>query len=417
VITFFVMTLTDRSSTCGKKKALDTIHIDATIPSGRITVLSADDAADIRLEIPSDANSFYRGWFHFRASGIRGKACCYRLMNAGGFPDRPGFENPWMDTGPLASHDGVNWFRVPARFDGTVYSFEHTADADICYYAPFAPYPAEREQRLLADAQASSLVRVRTLGHSAQRRPVDMLTLGTEGPARKAVWVIARQHPSETQGGFFIEGLLERLLDTEDVVARSLLDKACFHIVPNMNPDGSALGFFRTNTLGVDLNREWASPSAERSPEVLAVRQAMLETGVDFCIDCHADPGLSCNFVWPSQNVPNWNAGRAEVFGLFEQAWHAAAPEYGYGEAYPGGVPKEAELSMAWNWIGNRFPGSLSVLLEQPFKDTRRTPVPATGWTPQRAARFGASFLDGLHGVIDRLGPPNEADAQGAKAA
>lgn len=388
---------------------MNMIDINATIPSGRITVLNATDPADIRLEIPTDANSFYRGWFHFRASGVRARQCRYRLMNAGGFPERPGFENPWMNTGPLASYNGVDWFRVPAHFDGTVYTFEHCAESDICYYAPFAPYPAERDQRLIATAQGSPLVRVQTLGHSAQGRPVDLLTVGADAPQKKACWVIARQHPSETQGGFFIEGMLKRLLDAGDPVAQRLLDRASFHIVANMNPDGAAHGFFRTNTLGVDLNREWVSPSAERSPEVLAVQQAMVRTGVDFCIDCHADPGLSCNFVWPSQNVPSWHEGRAALFDGFERAWSAAAPEYGHGEPYPGGVPAQADLSMAWNWIGNRFPDSLSVLLEQPYKDTRRTPVPATGWTPQRAARFGASFLDGLHGVIDQLGPQQPA--------
>ncbi|MBB3182253.1 carboxypeptidase family protein [Variovorax sp. Sphag1AA] len=385
------------------------IHIDASIPSGRITVLSADNPADIRLEIPTDANSFYRGWYYFRSSGVRGQKCTYRLMNAGGFPDRPGFENPWMDTGPLASYDGIRWFRVPATFDGKVYSFEHQAESDICYYAPFAPYPAERDQKLIASLQGSPLVRVRTLGHSAQGRPIDLLTVGVESSEKKACWVIARQHPSETQGGFFIEGMLERLLDSNDPVARTLLEKATFHIVPNMNPDGSANGFFRTNTLGVDLNREWGAPSLDRSPEVCVVRGAMEQIGVDFCIDCHADPGLSCNFVWPSQNVPTWHAGRASQFDHFERAWAAASPEYGYGEPYPGGVPENADLSMAWNWVGNRFPDSLSVLLEQPYKDTRRAPVPETGWSPQRAARFGATFLNGLHGVVDHLRSQAEA--------
>ena len=42
-----------------------------------------------------------------------------------------------------------------------------------------------------------------------------------------------------------------------------------------MNPDGSWRGHLRTNAAGANLNREWASPSAERSPEVLAVRNAM----------------------------------------------------------------------------------------------------------------------------------------------
>lgn len=379
------------------------VFVDAMIPSGRIAVQSADDFRDIRLELPRDENSFYAGWFHFRASGVLGKKCRYRILNAGRMPNRNGFENPWLNTGPLASYDLVDWFRIPATFDGTDFSFEHESSHDLCYYGMFAPYPPERDQRLCAIAQMSPLVSLVTLAHSAQGRPVDLLTVGTPSAAKKRCWVIARQHPSETQGGFFIEGMLERLLDDTDPVSRHLLERATFHIVPNMNPDGSSNGFFRTNSLGVDLNREWHSPSAERSPEVLGVQNAMLQIGLDFCIDCHADPGLSFNFVWPSQNVPNWHPARQTVFEHFERAWATAAPEYGYGESYPGGVPEKADLSMAWNWIGNQFPESLSVLLEQPYKDTHRTPVPETGWTPQRAAQFGASFLDGLTGVVEYL--------------
>jgi murein tripeptide amidase MpaA len=42
-----------------------------------------------------------------------------------------------------------------------------------------------------------------------------------------------------------------------------------------MNPDGSWRGHLRTNAAGANLNREWAAPSAERSPEVLLVRNKM----------------------------------------------------------------------------------------------------------------------------------------------
>ncbi|MBB3182248.1 carboxypeptidase family protein [Variovorax sp. Sphag1AA] len=384
------------------------ISIDAAIPSGRITVRNASDASDIQLDVPKDPESNFLGWYHFRASGVRGRKCRFRLMNAGEsravrLANREGIEDRWTHTGPLASYDLVNWFRINATFDGTTFDFEHEPAFDVCYYAAFAPFPPERDQRLIAGALASPLARLETIGHSLQARPIDLLTMGAPTPEKKQCWIIARQHPSETQAGFFIEGLIERLLNAQDAVARALLEQAVFYIVPNMNPDGSANGFSRTTSTGVNLNREWASPSDERSPEVVAVQDAMRRIGLDFCIDCHADPELRCNFVWPSQNVPTWNADRQRVFEYFEDAWHAASPDYGLGEVYPGGVPQEADLSMAWNWIGNAFPHALSVLLEQPFKDTRYTPVPATGWTPQRASRFGAAFLDGLHGVIDHL--------------
>ena len=91
---------------------------------------------------------------------------------------------------------------------------------------------------------------------------------------------------------WWIEGALERLADPHDPVARLLRQQATFHIVPNMNPDGSFRGHLRTNAAGVNLNREWNAPSAEKSPEVLCVRQAMDKTGCDLAMDVHGDEAI-----------------------------------------------------------------------------------------------------------------------------
>ena len=66
---------------------------------------------------------------------------------------------------------------------------------------------------------------------------------------------------------WLVEGLINNLLDSDCPTAKSLLDKANFYIVPNMNPDGSVRGHLRTNAVGTNLNREWQSPSLEKSPE------------------------------------------------------------------------------------------------------------------------------------------------------
>src|SRR3546814_5062142 len=58
------------------------------------------------------------------------------------------------------------------------------------------------------------------------------------------------------------------LADTGNATTTALLGACTFHIVPNMNPDGSCRGHLRTNSAGVNLNREWHAPSADKSPEV-----------------------------------------------------------------------------------------------------------------------------------------------------
>ena len=48
-------------------------------------------------------------------------------------------------------------------------------------------------------------------------------------------WVVARQHPGETQASWWMEGFIRRLLDSSDAIANVLLSNIDFYIVPNMN--------------------------------------------------------------------------------------------------------------------------------------------------------------------------------------
>ena len=91
---------------------------------------------------------------------------------------------------------------------------------------------------------------------------------GTPGADKKAVWIIARQHPGEAMAEWFMEGLLEELTDIHNPFATRALKHAVFYIVPNINPDGAVRGHLRTNATGANLNREWAEPSLAHSPEV-----------------------------------------------------------------------------------------------------------------------------------------------------
>jgi hypothetical protein len=126
---------------------------------------------------------------------------------------------------------------------------------------------------------------------------------------------------------------------------------------------------------------------------VACVRAAMEASGVNFCLDCHADNELPFIFIWPSQNVPSWTAARQTPFERFEAGWAETCPDLIAGRAYPGGCPAQADLSMAWNWIGERFPDSLSILLEQTFKDVAERPDPVTGWSIPRARALGRALI------------------------
>lgn len=53
---------------------------------------------------------------------------------------------------------------------------------------------------------------------------------------------------------WFAEGLLDRLTDSHDAIARHLLRDACVFVMPNVCPDGTWRGHLRTNAAGKVVN-------------------------------------------------------------------------------------------------------------------------------------------------------------------
>jgi len=82
----------------------------------------------------------------------------------------------------------------------------------------------------------------------------------------------ARVHPGETPSSLLMAGALDFLLDTKDPRARALRDRAVIKIVPMLNPDGVAHGYYRCDSLGQNLNRFYDAPVRELHPSIWAVR-------------------------------------------------------------------------------------------------------------------------------------------------
>ena len=363
------------------------IKISSQFDAGAIEIVNATSANAIDLNIRKDSHADITQWFYFRLQGAGGQACTIRLLNAG----QAAYPAGWEDYNAMASYDRINWFRVPTSFDGQVLTIEHTPAMDSVYYAYFEPYSWERHLELLDRAQLSEQVRMLDLGSTVDGRDINALVIGDPQAAKK-VWVIARQHPGETMAEWFVEGMLDALLDPADAYGRQCLKECVLYVVPNMNPDGSVRGNLRTNAAGANLNREWNTPSMARSPEVYLVRQKMKETGCDLFLDIHGDEGLPYVFTAGSGALPTFTAAQAAQEKKFNADFMIASPdfqiEHGYGES-----PYTDEvLTMGSPHITHAF-GCLSLTLELPFKDNANDPDPVSGWDGARSARLGAAVL------------------------
>jgi len=374
------------------------MRITHNFDGGNIVVLSANTPENIRLEIRKDNKSDFYQWFYFRLSGVQDTDCFMTIENAAG----ASFTGGWENYQARASYDREEWFLVPTRYENGKLIIEHTPEFGSVYYAYFAPYSMERHADLIAGCQMHPDVQASVLGQTLDGQDLDILTVGVPAKGKKNMWVTARQHPGEIMAEWWMEGFLSRLLDDDDPTVRVLREKCVFHIVPNMNPDGSRRGHLRTNACGANLNREWGVATMSRSPEVFLVMQEMHKTGVDFCLDVHGDEALPYNFVAGAEGVPSFTKQGQKWLDDFQEAYKKSSPdfqtEHGYGITPAG----KANLTMATNYVAETH-GCLAMTLEMPFKDNVNLPDPEYGWSPERSAKLGADVLGAMLAVVDDL--------------
>ena len=375
------------------------ISIDSAFDSGNIHVERISGPHEIVLTIGKDAHSDFYQWFHFRLSGAKDQRCIIRIIDL----NNCAYPGGWPGYRACVSVDRQTWRRAPTSFDaksanGTL-TIEVTPSVDQLWLAYFAPYSLERHLDLIARIAAQPGVRADVLGHSLDGRAIDRLIVG-DGP--KTVWLYARQHPGESMAEWWMEGALERLADPHDPVARLLRQQATFHIVPNMNPDGSFRGHLRTNAAGVNLNREWNAPSAEKSPEVLCVLGAMDKAGCHLAMDVHGDEAIPQVFIAGFEGIPSITPKQLALLADYKARLARITPDFQTAKGYPVARPGTANLAMSTNQLAERF-GCLAMTLEMPFKDNDDLPCDDYGWSPQRSMQLGRDCLAAIMEVMPDL--------------
>ncbi|TPG10411.1 M14 family metallopeptidase [Sphingomonas oligophenolica] len=367
------------------------IHVNAGFDGGNIRLIGIDGER-VDLEIVNDHDSDFYQWFYFRVAGAKGRTLTLRIVNAGG----SAYPFGWPGYEARASTDLAAWRMADTGYADGVLTITHAFDTDLAWFAYFAPYTMAMHEALIARIALEPGVAHRQIGTTLDGQGIDYLRIGT---GAKQVWLYARQHPGESMAEWWMEGALDWL--TSDA-ASDLLAKATVHVVPNMNPDGTRRGHLRTNAVGTNLNREWHAPSADKSPEVLCVRNLMDETGVDFALDVHGDEAIAANFIAGFEGIPSWTEAQGQKFTDFGDRLAAATPDFQTEKGYPKAKPGNANLSMSTNQLAERF-GAVSVTLEMPFKDHDPNADPEFGWSGERSKRLAVSCLEVLTGMIDDL--------------
>lgn len=378
------------------------MRITANFDAGNIDVINVEDKKDIQLAIRPDVGGEFFQWFNFRMEAEVGEQYVLNIVNA----DEASYLKGWDNYQAVASYDRQHWFRLPTSYKDGKLTIMAEMDYESIQIAYFAPYSYEQHQDLLATVQVHPLVCLEHLGETLDKRDLTLVKIGNGDSSNDAnkrnIWITARQHPGETMAEWLVDGLMHSLLDDDNATAKLLLDKANFYIVPNMNPDGSVRGHLRTNAVGTNLNREWSSPSLEKSPEVFHVIHKMEQTGVDLFYDVHGDEALPFVFLAGSQGTPSYNDRLAQLRDRFSEVLKLASADFQSEFGYEVDAPGTANMTVATNWVAERF-DCLANTLEMPFKDNDNVPDAATGWSPERSMKLGEASLIAMLAVVDDL--------------
>ena len=105
----------------------------------------------------------------------------------------------------------------------------------------------------------SEKVTVHSIGTTYMGRPMPMIRIKAVEKTsieKKAIIIMARQHPGQTVGSYIADQMVEQLLKSS-AETDFLIWRYDIYVIPMVNIDGVFVGNYRSNFVGYDLNRCW----------------------------------------------------------------------------------------------------------------------------------------------------------------
>ncbi|MFT5851753.1 MAG: murein tripeptide amidase MpaA [Colwellia sp.] len=157
----------------------------------------------------------------------------------------------------------------------------------------------------------STNINLQEIGKSGENRALIELSSFADDSAPTIV-LLGRQHPPEITGAIALQSFVDRIFKN-DKLAQVFRQHFNVLIYPNINPDGVALGNWRSNSNGKDLNRDWGPFDEKETQQVIkAIEEKTRKNSVWGMLDFHST--WTDLFYTQTEQQPN-------RFPLFTKDW------------------------------------------------------------------------------------------------
>lgn len=142
-------------------------------------------------------------------------------------------------------------------------------------------------ERWMRDLESQYGAVVSTIGQSRDGRPIYLLESDVvDMPAKETLVLLGRAHPPEVTGALAMRQFVDHLFEQH----QEFLKTHKLFIVPLLNPDGVARGYWRHGLGGLDLNRDWGPFSQPETAAVVRALDQRIEQGmrIRMMLDFHS---------------------------------------------------------------------------------------------------------------------------------
>lgn len=254
------------------------ITIDFNFDNARVNdcKLTGDNEITI-LITPENSPINNSPWYAFKASSATSKQISVQIKYQGG-------DHRYQ---PKLSVDGQHWQSIAHSAGKTSLSFDLSVGPKPVFVAGQEIINNEDYHHWMSKLALHDSVEYSILGQSSQQRDIGQLEITASG--NEWIVILGRQHPPEVTGALALFPFVEYILQDSSLTTQ-FRKRFNILVIPDLNPDGVALGNWRHNANGVDLNRDWKGFAQVESRLVRDKLEAITAHGgkIVFAVDFHS---------------------------------------------------------------------------------------------------------------------------------